>query len=86
MEKRGFKDNKLRENLAAEILDVCLIEALSEQEEDRICEIDVTSKTTNEVTNIMLNIVSNKNKCIIGRVDWIKLLESKGILDKFLTK
>ena len=86
MEKLKYSENKLTENLEAEILDVSLIEALSELEEDKICEIDVSSKTTKEVTNTLLDILSNKKKCTIGKVDWIKLLELKGILDKFLTK
>lgn len=86
MKKLQYNENKLSENLEAEILDVCLIEALSEQEEDRICEINVSSKTTKEVTNLMLDILSNKKNCTIGKVDWIKLLESKGILNEFLTK
>ena len=38
MEKSGFSGAKLWENLASEILDVCLVEALREQEAERICE------------------------------------------------
>ena len=34
MEKTGFQDAKLRENIAAEILDVCLVEALQEHEKE----------------------------------------------------
>src|SRR3990170_437530 len=49
MEKTGFSGVKLWENLASEILDVCLVEALREHEAERICELDVTGKTVESV-------------------------------------
>ncbi|MEM2148215.1 MAG: AAA family ATPase, partial [Candidatus Bathyarchaeia archaeon] len=42
MEKAGFCGNKLWENLAAEILDVCLVDALNAYGEDKVCELNVS--------------------------------------------
>src|SRR5512136_2332628 len=49
MEKRGFKEQKLWENLASEILDVCLVEALRAYEKEKICELDITGQTIQTV-------------------------------------
>ena len=43
MQKCGFGNAKLYENLSAEILDSCLIEALQTQN-GKVCELDVTRK------------------------------------------
>jgi len=62
MEKCGFKDAKLWENLASEILDVCLVEALEGQEKDRICELDITGKTVEEVVVEICTIIDENRK------------------------
>ena len=84
MEKRGFSDTKMWENLASEILDVCLVEALQEHEEERVCELDVTGKTTENVMNEVLAILNEGKKCGVGRVDWLGLLEKDGLVDEYL--
>jgi adenylate kinase len=86
MEKRHFHGNKLWENLESEILDVCLIDTLSELEENKVCEIDITSKAVKEIINHILSIISNKKECQIGKIDWLKMLETKGIIDDYLKK
>ena len=43
MEKCGFEEPKMWENLSAEILDICLVEAL-EAQPGKVCELDVTGK------------------------------------------
>ena len=49
LEKRGYNEKKIWENLAAEILDVCLCDALSACGADKVCEIDVSGKTVEAV-------------------------------------
>lgn len=83
MEKAGFPEAKLYENLSAEILDVCLIEALKLQK-DKVCELDVTGKTIEETANQVLDIVEKNKKCYIGTVDWLGMLEHEGLTDKYL--
>lgn len=84
MEKRGYSDAKMWENLASEILDVCLLEALREQEKERVCEIDITDKTEEQVSNEIIAILTARKKCPPSNVDWLGMLEKKGLLDEYL--
>jgi adenylate kinase len=84
MEKAGFSGAKLWENLAAEILDVCLVEALHEHEAEKICELDITEKMVEEVVMEMMEILNGRKKCRVGSVDWLGMLETQGVLDEYL--
>jgi adenylate kinase len=83
MEKNGYQNNKLWENLAAEILDTSLTEALQEQNKNKICQIDTTTKTTEAVVNEILTTIKNK-KCPTTHIDWIATLEKQGLTDQYL--
>ena len=84
MRQLGFNAAKQEENLAAEILDVCLVEALHNQEKEKICELDVTGKTTEETLGEVLEVIDHKKQCFVGVVDWLGLLEREGKLDEYL--
>jgi len=84
MEKAGFSGLKLWENLASEILDVCLVDALKVHGKEKVCELDVTGKSVEEIVNEILNILMGRGKCRVGVVDWIGKLESEGLLEEFL--
>lgn len=84
MEKRGFKGRKLWENLAAEILDVCLCDAVSVCGGEKVCELDVSGKSVGEGVEEMLMILDGRKKCGVGVVDWLGMLEKLGCLDVFL--
>jgi adenylate kinase len=84
MKRRGFSEPKLTENLAAEILDVCLVEALNARTAGRTCELDATAKSAEEIANDVLEVMKHPNKCRVGVVDWLGKLESEGRLDEFL--
>jgi adenylate kinase len=83
MEKRGYSGSKMWENLQAEILDVCLGEAV-EVHAGRVCELDVTGKTVDEVVNWILEVLDKRKICLVGTVDWMGTLEREGVLDEFL--
>ncbi len=84
MVKRGFKDQKLWENLASEILDSSLAEAIREQGEEKVCELDISGKTELETVDDVLAILACHRKCEIGVVDWLGMLESQGKTDDYL--
>jgi len=84
MENRGFKERKLWENLAAEILDVCLWDAVSACGSDKVCEIDVSRKKIEEVVEDMILMLERRKKCRVGVVDWLGKLEGEGLLHEFL--
>ena len=84
MERSGFSEPKLFENLAAEILDVCLVEALREHPKVKVCEIDITGKTMEQALIDVLAVIHDHQKCRVGCVDWLGTLESEGVLDDYL--
>ena len=84
MQNSGFNQQKQDENLAAEILDVCLIEALQLHPKEKVCELDVTDKTVETTLNEVLMVLDGKKECSIGCVDWLGMLEHMGKVDEFL--
>jgi len=84
LEDRGYSRRKIIENLAAEILDVCLFDAVDVCGVEKLCEIDTTSKSPEEVVDEMISIIKGERKPEVGIVDWLEMLESKGILDDYL--
>ena len=84
LEDRGYSRRKVIENLAAEILDVCLFDAVDVCGVEKLCEIDTTSKSPEEVVDEMISVIKGERKPEVGIVDWLGMLESKGILDDYL--
>jgi adenylate kinase len=84
MEQCGFSGRKLWENLASEILDVCLCEALNVCENGKVCELDVSGKSMEENVYEILDILNGSKECRVGVVDWLGKLESEGLLEEFL--
>jgi adenylate kinase len=83
MQKCGFGEAKLYENLSAEILDSCLVEAIQTQS-GKVCELDVTGKTVDENVAEILDVLDWSKKCYFGIVDWLGMLEREGLTDQYL--
>ncbi len=83
MQNIGFNEAKINENLSAEILDSCLIEALDNQE-GKVCELDISGQSTEDIVQVMLDVLDNGRKCYSGYVDWLGMLEREGLTDKYL--
>jgi adenylate kinase len=83
MTQRGYSDSKMWENLQAEIIDICLGEAV-EIHAGRVCELDITGKPTQEIVNEIIEILEKRKSCRVGQIDWMGTLESEGILDQYL--
>jgi len=84
MEQRGFGGRKLWENLAAEILDVCLSDAVNAVGFGKVCEVDVTGRKVEDVVDDILLVLKGKKPCISGVVDWLGRLEEEKQLDMYL--
>ncbi len=84
LEQRRYEEKKLWENLAAEILDVCLWDALSTCGADKVCEIDVSGKTVEAVVEEMMLVLEKRKERRHGIVDWLGKLENEGQLEEFL--
>jgi adenylate kinase len=85
LRRRGYKKPKIAENLAAEILDVCLFDSVKAYGEDKVCEINVSGKNVEDVVREAIDTIKNRKRCRIGIVDWLTRLESEGRLDEFFT-
>jgi len=84
MERCGFSGRKLFENLASEILDVCLVDALNMSGGRKVCELNATGKSAKETTEQVLYLLKNPAKCCVGVVDWLGKLEKEGLLEDYL--
>jgi broad-specificity NMP kinase len=84
MEKSGMSGRKLWENLASEILDVCLVDALDAVDASKVCELDISGKRVAETVFEISAVLNGEKKCQVGIVDWLGKLESEGLLDECL--
>ena len=84
MQKRGYTQAKQQENLEAEILDVCLVEALQKQPKALVCEIDATSKTQNNLLAEVINVIEENKSCQANGINWLGKLEREGTLDQYM--
>ncbi len=82
--ERSYKEEKIRENLAAEILDVCLYGSVKKYGVDKVCEIDVSSRNVEDVVQEIIRVLNGEEERKIGIVDWLGKLEAEGKLDKYL--
>lgn len=71
---RGYPRNKVVENVQAEILDVCLIEAVRVFGFDAVFEVDTSGKKPQEVLDEILNILIERRGMKPGSVNWFEKL------------
>ncbi len=84
LERRGFREGKVWENVGAEVLDVCLYEAIEACGIDKVCEVDATGRSMEDVVDEMTSILSGEKKCRAGFIDWLGRLEAEGKLEEYL--
>jgi adenylate kinase len=73
LEERGYTEEKVRENVEAEAIDIILVEALDTC--DRVFEIDATALTPEAVADSIERIINgNGDDYLPGRVDWSQVV------------
>jgi adenylate kinase len=74
LSEKGWKEEKIKENLEAEILDIILCEAMEIHPRNNIFEIDITDKSVDIAASCVIEIIKNKFKNMkkynIGKIDW----------------
>jgi len=74
LHKKGWHQQKIKENVDAEALDVILCEAFSLHSENNIFEIDTSNKSISSVLSSIIEIVESNFKLTkkykIGKIDW----------------
>ncbi|NOZ58325.1 MAG: AAA family ATPase [Euryarchaeota archaeon] len=69
LRKKGFPERKIRENLEAEALDVCLIESL--QVHSDVYEVDTSGMKAEQVAERIERILAGEGEAFRpGKVDW----------------
>jgi adenylate kinase len=83
--QRKYPPDKIRENVASEILGVSLYDALKTFGKRKITEIDTTAKMPQHIADeIILLLQKKKRKQVAGIVDWLSLIYERGDIQKFL--
>ena len=83
-EDREYLPEKIRENVASEILGISFYDALKTFGKSKVIEFDATGKTPQESAEEIVSLLQNKLKRKIGMVDWLSLVYEKGDAQKFL--
>ncbi|MEM2915733.1 MAG: hypothetical protein QXH91_10120, partial [Candidatus Bathyarchaeia archaeon] len=84
LHRKGFTENKIWENVWAEILDFCLQEALATYNVKNVYEVDTTGRAVENVVDEILEIVKYRRKPAVGTCNWLETLEKKGKLEEML--
>ncbi|HYY39846.1 MAG TPA: AAA family ATPase [Nitrososphaera sp.] len=81
LKERGYRIDKVRENLASEILGTSLYDSLKTFGKRKVAEFDTTGKTPKQTADEILAALNKKPK-LIG-IDWLILVSEKGDMQKF---
>lgn len=85
LKKRGYSVDKVRENVASEILGTSLYDSLKTFGKRKVAEFDTTGKTPKETADEILAALQKKSKSkskLIG-IDWLNLVSEKGDMRRF---
>ena len=86
LKSRGYKEEKIRENVQSEILGNCVNYFLNKPLNVPILEIDTTNRSIELVSKTIIDILMKKidsNDFIVGKVDWLEKLFQEDRLEKF---
>lgn len=79
LESRGYNPEKVKENVEAELLDICLVEAIEAYGKEKVCELDTTDVEANEIIETITSVLRGERSCEIG-IDWLSHPEAKELL------
>ncbi len=80
LQQRGYSPRKIRENVEAELIGTCLVDALESQDHGKICEIDTTGQAPEETVKLVLAALDGEAACGYGSVDWMDAPEAEALL------
>ncbi|TSA42751.1 AAA family ATPase [archaeon] len=84
LERKRWSKSKIGENLQAEILAICLWDAVENYGWNKILEIDTTEKAPSRVIQLIMKDLHKKRIQRQPKVDWLLSLKRKGILARYL--
>jgi adenylate kinase len=84
LSERDYSEDKVSENVEAEVLGVCQLDALDAFGEKKVYEIDTSDLSAPQTASKIENLM--KESPTPERIDWMGLLEKEGRLDDFLSE
>lgn len=84
LENRKYSAEKIKENVASEILGITLYDSIQCFGKEKIAELDTTQSTPAEICEKIISLLNAKTSRRIGVVDWLSLVYEKGDLGRFL--
>jgi adenylate kinase len=81
LEKRGYSGDKVRENLASEILGVSLYDAIKRFGKRKVAEFDTTNRTPEQTAEEIIAALRKKPKP--AGIDWLAEVSERGDMQKF---
>jgi adenylate kinase len=83
LSERDYAEEKITENVEAEVLGVCQLDALDAFGETKVYEIDTSEmsalQTADKIASLMMESPEPE------RIDWMELLEKEGRVDDYLS-
>jgi adenylate kinase len=79
--KRGYSAEKVRENLASEILGVSLYDSLKTFGRRKVVEFDTTGKTPDQSAGEIMRALRKEPEPAV--IDWLALVSERGDMQKF---
>ena len=85
LKKRGYSIDKVRENVASEILGTSLYDSLKTFGKRKVAEFDTTGKTPDETAEEILVVMqkNTKSKPKLLGIDWLILVSENGDMGRF---
>ena len=80
---RKYNEKKIFENVAAEILDVCLLDVVQHFEKHLVTEINATNRDIEEIIDVIHKTLEGHIEVRIGWVNWLEKLENEKRLESF---
>ncbi len=80
LKARGYSSRKVRENVEAELLGTCLIDAISAQDPAKILEIDTTGEAPEDTVRLIRAAAEGEVELSYGEVDWMDQPETEELL------
>ncbi|MEM2185709.1 MAG: adenylate kinase family protein [Thermofilaceae archaeon] len=74
LRSRGYPEWKVLENVQAEVLDACLVEAVELFGAERVFEVDVTGKSVEQIVEEVMTVIKSRKGNKPGSVNWLERL------------
>lgn len=84
LETRNYAAEKVRENVASEILGIILYDAIECFGRDKIAEYDTTQTTAVQISREIISLLRGKTDRKVGVIDWLALISERGDVRRFL--